>query len=399
MLGQRGQEAHQGAGFDQPRTRHVGDHHPAGAHGLQHARHAQARGAVQLQRIDEVRVHAAPDHIGPLQTGDGAHIGLAVAHHQIIALDQQETQVAGQVRLFEIGLAERARRQQADARVRPVRRGRQASAEVGEERRQPLDVHGVVEIGEGAREHHAVLQRVAGAGRGLGAVVEHPPATVRAAPQIGGVKVHRPSAGQGDTAHGAHEVVAAGDRRGGQMSLADQPRLAIEVVQHRLEQGRALGHAGGDARPFRLAEDQRQRAERPGAFGVVAVDAMGDARVADMSGGQGEPVLELAFGKLGHRAQEPQPGGRRGPAGGLQLIRGVGQRPVAVQPAAQAIGGEAARALAFKRGGEVNGQGASSNPGSRETRRSGAARECPPRPGCDRAAGNGRGGAPGPRRR
>ena len=89
----------------------------ARAHRLQQARHAQARGAVELQRIDEVGVDAAQDDVGALEARDGAHIDAAVAHDQVVALDQQEAEIARQVRLLEIGLAEGPGRQQADARI------------------------------------------------------------------------------------------------------------------------------------------------------------------------------------------------------------------------------------------------------------------------------------------
>ena len=42
-----------------------------------------------------------PEHVRPLQSVDGAQIDLSVAHHQVVALDQQEAEIAGQVRLFE----------------------------------------------------------------------------------------------------------------------------------------------------------------------------------------------------------------------------------------------------------------------------------------------------------
>ena len=134
---QRRQKAHDRARLDQAGAGHVGDGDRALADRLEQARHAELRGGVQLQRIAPVGVDAAPEHVGALQAGDGAHIELAVTGHEVVALDQQQAEITGEIGLLGIGLAERAGRQQADARIDALRAAREASAKIAEERREP----------------------------------------------------------------------------------------------------------------------------------------------------------------------------------------------------------------------------------------------------------------------
>ncbi len=62
------------------------------------------RGGVELQRIAPIGVDTAPEHVGALQAGDRAHEDAAVAHDEIVALDQQEAEIAREIGLLEIGL-------------------------------------------------------------------------------------------------------------------------------------------------------------------------------------------------------------------------------------------------------------------------------------------------------
>ena len=85
------------------------------------------------------------------------------ADREIVALDQQKAEIARERRVLEKGFAERAWCQQPDPRLVAVGAGPQALAERLEERRHALDIHRLVEIGEGARQHQPVFQRIAGA--------------------------------------------------------------------------------------------------------------------------------------------------------------------------------------------------------------------------------------------
>ena len=64
---------------------------------------AKPRMRVEFERIGEIAVDAAPDHVGALEAGDGAHMHLAVAHGEVAAFDENEAEIAGEIGLFEIG--------------------------------------------------------------------------------------------------------------------------------------------------------------------------------------------------------------------------------------------------------------------------------------------------------
>ena len=197
------------------------------------------------------------------------------------------------------------------ARRRQARRGRRL-----EERRQALDVHGVVEVGEGAGEHEPVLQRVAGAGRRLGAVGEHPPAPVGPARRDRRRRAEVAPARRRDARawarrnSGLPATAAAGSRP----SPTSLP-VAVDVGEHRLHQAGALIDAGARASAHSASlDDQRQRAERPGMARARrhrcgtrcrcrGCAASAEAKRASIS----------ASAKCAEAVEEPQPGAR-GPA-------------------------------------------------------------------------------------
>ena len=100
---QAGHEAHHRRRFGDAGAERVGHRDIALAERLDEARHAELRAAVELQRIGEIGIDAPPDHVGAFQSGDGAHMDLAVARRQIAALDQHEAEIAGEIGLFVIG--------------------------------------------------------------------------------------------------------------------------------------------------------------------------------------------------------------------------------------------------------------------------------------------------------
>ena len=138
-----------------------GDDYIAVAHGLRQPRHTEPRGGVEIERIGEVAVDAAPNDVGALEPRDGAHMHATLAHEKVIALDQKEAEITREIGLLEIGLAQRPGRQKADARLGTPCRTAQSGAKGLEERSETLDIHFVVEERQGAREHEAVLERVA----------------------------------------------------------------------------------------------------------------------------------------------------------------------------------------------------------------------------------------------
>ena len=251
---QRRQKAHDRARLDEAGAGHVGDRERALADRLEQTGRAELRGGVQLQRIAPVGVDPPPQHIGALQAGDGAHIELAVIGHEVFALDQQQPEISGEIDLLGVGLAERAGRQQADARIDALRAAREAGAKIAEERRQPAHLHVAEQARNRPRHDQAVFQRIAGARGRLGAIAEHPPRAVGAARDLHRVKAQPAAAGGRDAAHRPDEFGRARHRRRRQRAFLDQPALAINVAQDQIEQFGALDDSGVDRLPFRLRQ-------------------------------------------------------------------------------------------------------------------------------------------------
>ncbi len=123
---QAGQEAEQRPRLHHARARHVGDDDAVLAQHVDQAGHAELRGGIELQRIEKIGIDPAQQHVEPLQAGDGADMNAVAADGEIVALDQQEAEIARQRGVLEIGFAEGAGRQQPDARLVAVGAGAQA---------------------------------------------------------------------------------------------------------------------------------------------------------------------------------------------------------------------------------------------------------------------------------
>ena len=138
---QTGQKAEQGARFEQVRTERIGDQHIALTGRFDQTGYADRRFAIQLQRVAEVVVEPAQDHVHPTQAGQVLQPDTAVAHHQVGAFDQRKSQVARQIGVLEIGFVVGPRGQQHDQRRAIALRRvlRQRVAQRGEEAGQVLD--------------------------------------------------------------------------------------------------------------------------------------------------------------------------------------------------------------------------------------------------------------------
>ena len=87
------------------------------------ARHAEKRIAAQFQRIAKSVIHAAENHIDRMQTLKRFEENAAVAHREIAAFDQSETQIARKVSMLEIGFVVRPWGEQNNVGiVRSIRR-------------------------------------------------------------------------------------------------------------------------------------------------------------------------------------------------------------------------------------------------------------------------------------
>ena len=260
---------------------------------------------------------------------------LVVAHGEVGALDEEQAEIARQVGMLEIGLAERARREQADARVGALGKRGKAGAERLEEGRQALDVHAPVEFGEGARQCVPVFERIAGPGRRLRAVAEHPPAAVGPAADVGGIELEVAAARRLDAVKRAEELAAAGDHRRRQRAFGDQAAGPVDVGKHGLQKLGALRDAGSDLLPLALGDDEGDVRERPfalrraHALGVIAPRAVGDAGIAEILVAIGEATLDLRTGELVQRFEEAHPVPARHAFFRGELVGDTGQRLVA----------------------------------------------------------------------
>lgn len=206
-----------------------------------------------------------------------------------------------------------------------------------EERRDARHVHRLVEIGEGAREHQAVLQRIARAGRRLGAIAEHPPAPVGPAADIGGIDRQIASAGRRHAADRAQIFGAAGNGGGRQRAFGHQPAFAIDVPQHQLQKLGALLDAGAELLPVGLVDQERQMAERPGPVGTVAGRAVGDAGLAQVAVGHAKAAFDLVGRQRAEGVEEPVPDRARAAVRPEELVGDAGQPAIVAYPLRDAV--------------------------------------------------------------
>ena len=77
------------------------------------------------------------------QPFDRADQDMAVLHRQILSLQQGEPQIAGDPGMFEIGVVQRPRRQEADPAVGVAAQGVQRVAKVAKEPGQAVDLRNI----------------------------------------------------------------------------------------------------------------------------------------------------------------------------------------------------------------------------------------------------------------
>ena len=204
---------------------------------------------------------------------------MPVGDDQILALDQQEAEITGQMRLFGIALVEPAGRQQADAWIGSFAIGGQPPAQIVEKGREPPRVHCAQQIAGRARQSEAVFQRIADPDRRSHPIGQHAPFARRATPDIGGVEMEMVAARRRRAGHHPPIMRAAGDDAGGQLAIAHQRLAPINIADHLFQQFGALGQPLFDMRPFACIDQHRDRSQRPGAFLLVPGQAERHAQV------------------------------------------------------------------------------------------------------------------------
>ena len=184
VLAQARQEAQERVALDEAGAERIADRDRAGARRLQQPRHADQRVRAQLERIAKLGVDAAHDEVDALEPLDGLQVDAVVAHGEVRAFDEAEAQVAREIRVLEIVLLRRARRQEHGLRLVAWRQAQEPLGERAEEAREPAHVALREQLRQALRGHDAVLERVAGARRRLRAIADDPPAAVGRAREI-----------------------------------------------------------------------------------------------------------------------------------------------------------------------------------------------------------------------
>ena len=145
------------------RAKRIDDGDRALPHRLRQARRADARGRIELQRIGKGGIESPPQNADRLQPGDGANHQPAIGNSQVLAFEQHDAEIAGDVGVLVVGLVERPGRHDRDASFRIGGGIDQRVAEAAEEASKAMDMHLAVNVGQRARRGDAVLQREAGA--------------------------------------------------------------------------------------------------------------------------------------------------------------------------------------------------------------------------------------------
>ena len=219
-------------GLEHAGAERIGNHDAAGAQRADEAGHAQRGIAAQFERIAEVVVEAAQDGVHAAQSAERLEEHRVAAHREIVALDQRHAELAREIGVLEIGFVVGAGRED-DGERRLVARGVQhLFAQRAEESAHPAHAHVGDGLGMHLLEDLAILERVARAGRRLGAICQQPPAAIRRARQVRGIHV-QPGAVGGPQVVAGPEVVRMAERQFGRdVALGQQPLRPIEIGQH-----------------------------------------------------------------------------------------------------------------------------------------------------------------------
>ncbi len=286
---------------------------------------------VKFQRVGIGAVQPAPEHVEWAQPGDGAHHQLPVSTARSSPSQQRRSQGSGRCRRAR----NRCRSAAPASGCRPGFPDRCASPAARRGRRGRTRQGG----GPGLRRRvsektRAVATRFSsakpGAGGGLRAVAQHPPAAIRAAPDLEGdeVQVMARCAGRTPTSGRSHSGLPA-TSAAGRCPSATSRFGAVEIGHHRFQQVGALDQPCGDAVPFGLFDQHRHVAERPGAFGGHRRHRTGGRTRPHRAGTgrrarSGGSVLR-ASGPTDGRSARARPGGCC-PAASSKFVRHARQR-------------------------------------------------------------------------
>ena len=220
----------------------VRDRHVAEARREQEAGRAEHRVGAELQRVEELVVDAAVDHVDAGRAGGRAHPDPAAGAEQVAALDQLDAHQAREQGVLEVRRVVDARGQHDDRRILDAVRGRGA-----QRAEQPLRVvadrphpHAHEQLGQGLRHDPAVRDDVADAARHAHVVFEHAPGALLVADEVDAGDLDAHVVRADDARRLAVELVRRADQPRRDDAVLDGPLLAVDVGEERLERrGRA----------------------------------------------------------------------------------------------------------------------------------------------------------------
>ena len=287
------------------------------------------------------------------QTLEGFEVQALVAHHQVVALDQREAQVARQVGMFKIGFVVRPGREQRNVRVgtgwaHAFEAFHQRAVGAG----QALHRQGLKGLGELAGDGQAVFQQIAQAGGRLATLAHHPPVAVRATGQVKCGQVQMGAAHRLHALHGPQITRVALHQRRWQQPFGEQLLRPVNIGHHTVEQAHALQHAAFNLQPTVGFNEQRKEVQRPGALRsvFVGVNVVGDAVVTNLARQAGHALVQVggaaAFELLKKLAPGRRQGGLRASAG-WRGGRGRGTQQLVKRPS-RSRAGERAQGLIIR---------------------------------------------------
>ena len=246
---------------------HVGDRDVAGARRVEHARAADQRVGTEVQRVEELVVDAAVDHVDAVLALGRAHVDDAVAAHEVATLYERHAHLAGEERVLEV-------RRVVDARASaPPRWDRGPCRSVPSPRSAwssrpgsppPVRPMALEQVGEDLRHGAAVLDDVGDPRRAAQVVLEHPESSVRSRTRSMPATCTRTPPGAGSPA-AAVEVRRGHDQPVRDDAVVQDRSLAVDVGEEGLEGPHPLDQARARRVPLLRVEDPGTRSSGNGA--------------------------------------------------------------------------------------------------------------------------------------
>ncbi len=306
------EESRQGGVLQHCRPDRVDHGHDAPPGGLDEAGDARSGAGEQVERVGAIGVDAPDDDVDRLGPLGGEQPHSAPAHGEVLAGDDRETEQGGGEHLVERRFARLGRREHDDP---GELRGAgpellQSGAHRVEEPPQAAQVRLAVHRGERPGGDPTDRHGVPGPDGRLGSVPDDtpPPEVVHAEVGCGEEEAMpgRNPVGLGE------EAGMAEDEFGGEQAAGDEGALPVEVGEHQVEKGRALGQSPLEAGPLVGADDQGQRVDGEMLRPAVDLRPHDDDVVLDQPPGDLAPALEIGQRQPSQVRRAGRPGaGRR----------------------------------------------------------------------------------------